>query len=539
MNKLVSLLKASMSEGLTLFQYRGKTERSRRVMPLVLGALIWVLMFMSAGAMAAEFQQNGGNGAVLLSIYSLITSVIIVMEGIYKSGDLLFKSRDNDLLLSMPIPRRDIIITRMVKFYIFELLYCLIFLLPAVVAYAVTFEINAPVYWLVSITMVLLTPMIPIALSCVVGLISMAVASRFKYKNFFQIAFSFIFLILTSVFVLMVNTNSDFDSHAVAVIGDKVAGYYYPAATFAKLVSEFNIWQYLLFIVINLAVLTAAVVIVARFYTGVVTRLGTIRQNTASRSTDYKFVRRGQTAAIIRKEFNRYFNTPVLLMNTAIGLVLFLVAVGALCIKYDDFIGSLISSENFPLTAEQIRSFLPSVNVALVLFASLMTFITATMISLEGKAFNSLKTLPISGKKVIMSKVYAAMLLIMPVTLLGSIVMFCRFQFGILEMLLVLIAVVVAPLVTELIGILIDLKYARFNSESDAVVVKQSAGVMVATFLGLGMVLFSISLLFALVIVAGQTAGLLMIDAIFAIVAGFLYLAIATCGEEKYHKLSA
>jgi hypothetical protein len=62
---------------------------------------------------------------------------------------------------------------------------------------------------------------------------------------------------------------------------------------------------------------------------------------------------------------------------------------------------------------------------------------------------------------------------------------------------------------------------------------------MVATFLGLGMVLFSISMLFVLVMVAGQTAGLLMIDAIFAIVAGFLYFAIATRGEEKYHKLSA
>ena len=134
----------------------------------------------------------------------------------------------------------------------------------------------------------------------------------------------------------------------------------------------------------------------------------------------------------------------------------------------------------------------------MVAFASLLTCITATMISLEGRALNVLKTLPISGLKVIMTKVLAAMLLIVPVTLVGSLVMAVRFQFGIPETILVLVSVVAMPLVTELIGILINLKYPRFDADNDSVVVKQSASVMVATFLGLGMVLFTISFIFAI-----------------------------------------
>ena len=93
--------------------------------------------------------------------------------------------------------------------------------------------------------------------------------------------------------------------------------------------------------------------------------------------------------------------------------------------------------------------------------------------------------------------------------------------------------------ITELIGILIDLKYARFDAESDAVVVKQSAGVMVATFLGLGMTLLTISLTFATVFLTGQTVGLLIMDAIFVIISLFLCFAVATRGEEKYLKLNA
>jgi len=168
-----------------------------------------------------------------------------------------------------------------------------------------------------------------------------------------------------------------------------------------------------------------------------------------------------------------------------------------------------------------------------------MTFITATMISLEGKAFNQLKSMPISGLKVIMSKVLAAMLLIVPITALGSIVMAIRFQFGILETILVLVAVVVMPLATELIGILIDLKYARFNAENDAVVVKQSAGVMVATFLGLGMLLLTASLAFVVIFITGQIVGLLIMDALFVVVSLFLYFAVATWGAEKYTQLTA
>ena len=100
-----------------------------------------------------------------------------------------------------------------------------------------------------------------------------------------------------------------------------------------------------------------------------------------------------------------------------------------------------------------------------------------------------------------------------------------------------LMATIVISFVTELSGILIDLRYARFDAESDAVVVKQSAGVMVATFLGLGMVLFTISLTFALVFIVGQITGLMIMDAIFVIVSAFLYFAIATRGVEKYNRM--
>lgn len=537
MSKFFSLLKATMSGGIQIFKYRGKTKRARWITPLLLAVFVGVMMLYSATAMAESLKPDGKE-IVILPIYVLITTAIILAEGIYKSGDLLFKPKDNDMLLAMPIKKSTIVATRVIKFYLFELLYCMIFMLPAMIAYAITVPVGVT-YWLVAITMLIMTPIIPIAVSCIIGLITMAISSRFKHKAFFQVVLSFAILFVFSIFIIMINTSPDAKGRAMMMVGEKIGHFYYPAASFVDLVTSFDIWQYLLFVAINLAVIAIAVLLIGKFYFRVITRMNVIKHS-AEKKSKYKFTRVSQTFAMVKKELIKYFHTPVLLTNTAVGLVLFIVAVVALCLKYDDFVASLMSSvENFPLSAEQIHSLLPSAAFAMVAFASLMTFITATMISLERKAFNLLKSLPISGKKIIMSKVLTAMLLIVPVTLIGSIVMIIRFNFGIVDGILLLLAVVVIPLVTELIGILIDLKYARFDAETDAVVVKQSAGVMIATFLGLGMVLVTIPMIFGLTFVVGQTVGLVIMDAVFAIVALFLYFVIAMRGNEKIMKLTA
>lgn len=538
MNKLISLLKASMAGGVQLFNYRGKTERSRRLMPIILGLLIGALMLFSALAMTVELNADN-NATAILSLYTLVTTIIIVMEGSYKAIDLLFKPRDNDMLLAMPIRRSTIVFTRMIKFYLFEMVYCLIFLLPAVIAYAMNVPAE-PSFYLVATTMILLVPVIPIAISCLIGLVIASISGKFKHKTLWQVVLSFAILFASVGLVFVFNNpSSNIDGREIIAISDRVTEFYYPASAFVRLTSHFDIFEYLLFVVINAVILVATALIIGRFCFKIITKLDTVSY-VKKTVTNYNFTKRSQTFAMVRKELTRYFNTPVLLMNTAIGLVFFLVAVGILCFQFDNVAKSMISSmEDFPLSIDELRSYLPGVTLAMVAFASLLTCITATMISLEGRAFNVLKTLPISGLKVIMTKVLAAMLLIVPVTLIGSLVMAVRFQFGIIETVLVLVGVIAMPLVTELIGILINLKYPQFDADNDSVVVKQSASVMVATFLGLGMVLFTISFIFATVFLAGQVAGLLIVDAVYVIVTLFLYFVVAMRGEEKYMKLVA
>jgi len=86
---------------------------------------------------------------------------------------------------------------------------------------------------------------------------------------------------------------------------------------------------------------------------------------------------------------------------------------------------------------------------------------------------------------------------------------------------------------------LIDLRYARFDAESTAEVVKQSPGVMVSSFLGLISVIVTISLAFVVVLICGQLVGLLIMDGVFIVICLFLLMAIGSQGEQKYSNLSA
>ena len=166
-----------MSSGLQVFNYHAQNTRNRWLMPALLCVIFGTMMLFSASAMAGEMKADGGV-VMILPIYTLVTSIIIVMEGVYKSSDLLFRPRDNDTLLAMPIKKSTIVLARVIKFYLFELLYCLIFLLPAIIAYAFNAEVNG-LFFLVSITMILLVPIIPIALSCIAGRLISAISPWF------------------------------------------------------------------------------------------------------------------------------------------------------------------------------------------------------------------------------------------------------------------------------------------------------------------------------------------------------------------------
>ena len=161
------------------------------------------------------------------------------------------------------------------------------------------------------------------------------------------------------------------------------------------------------------------------------------------------------------------------------------------------------------------------------------------MISLERKAFNILKTIPVSPQKIFFSKILASLVLTVPMLLVGDLIMFFSFDFSALEILLVLAGTMLFPLATETLGILIDLKYARFDAENDSEIVKQSTGVLTASFVGLFSTIATISVSAVLVFLIGSESGMAIVDGVYVVIFLVLFSQLKKKGGKRFSQLSA
>lgn len=521
-----------MTEGMDVFNMR----KGGKGVKIFAAAALFCAFFGYSMLILVSIRAVHGDETALLSIFVALTSFLTLIEGIYKSGNLLFNCRDDDMLLSLPISKAQIVGLRIFKFYVFELIYNSLFLIPAILAFAIVMSPGLAFY-LVSIIMIFLLPIIPIALSSAIGAVTTSLSSRFKKHNLVQIVLIFIFML--GVMFLSFKSRNLFDNIGIysGGINDAITKIYYPAKVFVDLIHQFDFGQLLVFIGINIAIILLVIAFISKIYFKVNSRVKSVLTSTSHEKIEFTKKAQSPFFALVKKELNRFFSSPVFVTNSGFGLILFLIGVGVICFKFNDFAGSLVNNEEATISLEQIQQFLPSVTFALMAFCSLMTFMTAVMVSLEGKAINLTKTLPVSARKILFAKVGASLLIIWPPILVGIIVMIIRFQFGILESLLLLIAGVVLPLIAELFGIVVNLKHPKFDAENDTEVVKQSTSIMISTFFGMGASGVIIGIGAMLVFTFGQLIGLAIVDTILVGAFGLFYLYFSRTCEKKFSQL--
>ena len=491
MKKIWSLIKAVMSYDMSIFKLKTKSQKkSSKILFLIFISLI---LFMSIYYYADMFMKplhSVNLEYVLLTLFILITSIMALMEGIYKSSSLLFNCKDDNLLLSLPIKKSTVLFLRVLKFYLFELLYNSLLLIPAIFVYVRYVNVSFSFY-IVTLFGILLFPIIPIIISCFIGGIVSSASAKFKFKNFAQIFITTLFILLIMYFSFNLEKIISNLAENATSINDLITKLYYPAGAYISLITEFNIGKFLLFIFIHLILFGITILILSNVYFKINTNIKAIK--VSKKSNHYTIKAYSQMISFIKKELNRFINTPVFVINAAFGLVLFIVMCIIITFKMDTF-ASLLSENNVNFSKDTIMYYIPVIHFALIAFASLMSSITSSMISLEGKSFTILKCLPISPTKIIISKVLTAVIIMIPCIFIGNIILFVKYNYGLLEIMLLTVISIVLPMVAELIGILVNLKYPKLDFSNDTEVVKQSISSTIAVFIGMALTGITIGL---------------------------------------------
>ena len=213
---------------------------------------------------------------------------------------------------------------------------------------------------------------------------------------------------------------------------------------------------------------------------------------------------------------------------------MYIIIVIGLSIKYDSVVKIIVEV----LPKEIINNYLSIFLFIIITFAAFMTSITNSVISLEGRNINILKSLPIKTKEILLSKVYAALTITTIPIIIGDIILFIRFKLSIFEMLLLLVFSILIPLISHFIGIIINLKYPKLDFDNSSEVVKQSTSSFISVLIGMLLLIGTVLLVVKLIKILDAIYILLIFLGIYLIIDIILYTYLIKVSVNDFNKLS-
>ena len=251
------------------------------------------------------------------------------------------------------------------------------------------------------------------------------------------------------------------------IITEQIHGIYPPAIWYGNAVVHSDIPSFIFLAGLSALIFTLMILPVQKYFMTICTAL-----NATAAKNNYKMqslATSSITKALWKKELKRYFASSIYVSNTMIGYILMLVLPAALLMTSPE---KIELSLGYPGIIER------AMPVLLGLIAAMMPM-TSCAISMEGKNWWLMQTLPIENKVIFNSKILTNLSVVLPfyvVSVILSILALKPESLGILWLILIPAAYI---LFSSVAGIAINLKFPVLDWENETRVVKQSASTMV------------------------------------------------------------
>ena len=198
---LKTLLKKQMAEIFRNYFYDPKKNKMRsRGATIAYIALYALLMVGLLGGMFALLAVGicapmaaAGVGWLYYLVMGLIAVLLGAFGSVFSTYSSLYLSKDNDLLLSMPVPVRYVMASRLLGVYLLGLMYSGVATVPAVIVYWIVAPVTAGTV-VGGVLTVLLVSVIVMVLSCLLGWVVARISLKLKHKSFITVILSLLFL---------------------------------------------------------------------------------------------------------------------------------------------------------------------------------------------------------------------------------------------------------------------------------------------------------------------------------------------------------
>lgn len=477
-------------------------------------AVVWALLML----MLLVYMLMLSKGLIMLGMSDIIpvyltaaASLIIFMFTIFKAGSVIFQMHSYEILVSLPVSQTSIVISRFLTMYVTDFLFGLLVMIPGMTIYGI--YLHPPVtFYLYGIIGTVLLPLLPVSLATAAGAAITAFCARMKHKSLVSAFLTIVLLVFIFAGSTLLGGMEEIPDEMLInfaqIMEEKIGQIYPPALWLGHAMVRGAAGEFLLYAAISIIVFAVLAAVLQHFFLNICTAL-----NATSAKNDYHMeqLHAGSvTAALWKKELKRYFASSIYVTNTMAGYILMVIMAGTLLIvgteKMETMIGMPgIVSRMLPLLLALIASISPT---------------TACSISMEGKQWWLIQSLPVKGKAIWDSKILLNLTIALPFYAAAVILSLLAVHPSAGHAFWLIILPLIYILFTSVTGITINLAMPVFDWENEVRAVKQSASTMITILVGMISAILPMVLLFIVgegmeIYVYGITAVVLLILTLF------------------------
>ena len=498
------------------------TKDKKKKQSFALLSVAYVLVILMAisyvGGLAYGYHYLGLGDIVPMYLYTILSILMLVLS-FFKAGSVLFSMKSYDIMVSLPVTKSAILISRFVTMYVTNLLFSLIVMIPGLAVH-IWFAKPGISFYIISLMAVLFAPLLPLTISSILGALIKGISSRMKNKTLVET-----FLTVGLVVVIMVGSfrmgpkTENLDMEALKeLIGTLTSalGNIFPPALWYHQALQGSILHFLLLLGIPALIFTLFVWILSKRFTEICTGL-----NATYAKHNYKL---GELKAehvllsLFKKEMKLYFSSSLYVTNSGIGYILAVLLAGAIAVMGVD---SLAEFMEMPMFLPLIHKVLPFV-LAMPLC---MMSTSACTISMEGKTFWQLQVLPVKAKDIYNAKLLWNLAVAAPFYLISVVLMLIGAKPALSDALHYFLIPLVLLAYCIVLGLACNLWFPKLNWDNEAQVVKQGAAVLVSMLGGVIAVIAPAVLAIALQ-PASYAVYYFVVEAVILVITGVLYYSI-------------
>ena len=487
-------------------------------------AIVFIFVFGSMFFTLSAPYHEAGIDWLYFAFTGLVATLISVFGSSFMTMNQLYMAKDNELLLSMPIPPKFIMLARMGAIVIMNAALSIVVFIPSGIIRLVT--VGGSVWEaVVFILGFVFTVMFSVTLCCLFGYLLALLMAKSKKKNIISLIFSVAFLIIYFSVYTKIGSYISLLADNGTKVAEAVKYWILPFYCFGSGVK--NPLLFLVFAIFCIGLFALCSYLIARSFIKIVTS----KQDETDNLYKDKGVKISSPSdSMVKKELLKLKSSSVYMLNSCISILLLPIALVFAIIKYPSIAPSLMAE------GVTLRLIFPAAVCAICAINGMGTMSSASL-SLEGKNLWIIKTLPVEPGTILLAKAKAHLLISLPMPLICTLVLIPFTKPDPLSAILGIILVAASCALDALFGIFINFLLPRFDWQNEAQPIKQSSATLIALMRGMICGVIMALVVFALSFVISGWIPLLIFNVIIIAADIIFYLYLKNKSAKRFYSL--